>query len=194
MSDSNHEHKNEASRASKAGKVAAGAGAGLAVAGGAVAPLNQYDNNKNIARSDVPAYYQKSPYQHKTPDQAAEQCASKQGAKIVNPQKESQPTTLQKVGKLGDETVNVTGAAADGEKLRGQARQQAVSQPSVNKGIEAARQKAEAKSTETNKSQSTNKGISSFQSKASGQTTDSSKGSSSGSSASNGKSNGGQSQ
>ena len=52
-------------------------------------------------------------------------------------------------------------------------------QPTVNKGIEAARQKAAAKPTETCKS--TNKGIASFQSKTSGQSSSgSSKGSSSG--------------
>ena len=61
-------------------------------------------------------------------------------------------------------------------------------QPTVNKGIEAARQKATEKQTGTNPGQSTNKGIASFQSKASGQSSGASSGqSNSGQSSGSGK-------
>ena len=103
-------------------RIAAGIGAAGAAAGGAVAPLGQYDNiDRNVAANETPAYYQESPYEHKTPEQAAEQAASKQGFAISNPQEKSQPDTLQKAGEPGEETQNAAGAAADGQKHKNNA-------------------------------------------------------------------------
>jgi len=65
-------------------------------------------------------------------------------------------------------------------ETRGQSNQQNAQKPAVNKGIEAARQKAAAIQTETKTGQSTNQGIKSYQEKASGQSAGNSKGSASG--------------
>ena len=103
-------------------RIAAGIGAAGAAAGGAVAPLNQDDNiDRNVAANEIPAYYQESPYEHKAPEQAAEQTASEQGFTISNPQEKPQPSTQQKVGELGEEMQNAAGAAADGQKLKNNA-------------------------------------------------------------------------
>jgi hypothetical protein len=59
-------------------------------------------------------------------------------------------------------------------------------QPTANKGIEAARQKAEEKQSEASSSQSTNKGIESYRNQASGQSTANSNSSSNSQGQSNG--------
>ena len=100
-------------------RIAAGIGAAGAAVGGAVAPLNNYDNiDRNVGENEIPAYHQESPYEQKTPEQAAEQSASEQGFKISNPQENAQPSTPQKIGELGKEVENTAGAAADGQKLK----------------------------------------------------------------------------
>jgi len=86
--------------------------------------------------------------------------------------KETQDSTMQKLGKLGQNVTDILEQVHDAKELSDERK----------KGIDAVRGKmANAQSTSSpNTGKSTNKGISSFQSKASGQASNASNGSSSG--------------